>query len=616
MHRAIASKRVVFPDGIRPAILRIENEKIVAISNERPTGVHVVDFGDHVIMPGLVDTHVHINEPGRTEWEGFATGTRAAAAGGICTIVDMPLNCLPETTTVAALNAKREAAEGKCTVDWLQWGGAVADNQTHINALADAGVPGYKCFLLYPGCDGFTMIDQGELERSAPLIAATGLPLLVHAELQGPIDAAAPAVAGKDWRRYATYLASRPDEAELDAIAHMIDLCRRHAFRLHIVHVSTARALPLIEAAKAEGLPISAETCQHYLHFAAEEIADGATFLKCAPPIRSASNRELLWDGLRRGVLDMVVTDHSPCPPAMKHADNGRFDQAWGGINSLAVALSVVWTGASVRGFGLNEVARWMCAAPSALAGLSSRQGALAVGNDASYVVFDPETEWTVRESDLHTRHALSPYVGQRLRGVVRSTAVRGHTVIDDGQFEGPAIGIELRRVSPVALALWNSATADVAEELALVCCGSRAWTKALVAQRPFTTALSLYAAADEIWNRLLPGDWQQAFDAHPRIGEHKAAASAQSLALSSIEQSAVTDSEDTVKAAIAEGNRKYEQRFNRVFIVRATDRSPSEILEILERRLKNDAAQEMQQAAEQQREITRLRLQRWIEGN
>lgn len=612
----IASRRVVFPDGIRPAVLRVEDGKFAAIGTERPTNAYVHDVGDYMIVPGVIDTHVHINEPGRTEWEGFETGTRAAAAGGVTTIVDMPLNCLPETTTVAALTAKREAAHGKCSVDWLPWGGAVADNQEHIAALADAGVPGFKCFLVYPGCDGFTMIDQQQLERSAPLIAATGLPLLVHAELQGPIDRAMATLGGRDWRQYATYLASRPDEAELDAIAYMIDLSRRTGVRVHIVHVATALALPLLEAAKAEGLPISAETCQHYLHFSAEEIPDGATHYKCAPPIRSAANREGLWDGLRRGILDLVATDHSPCPPDMKRLDSGRFDQAWGGINSLAVALPVVWTGAEKRGFAMTDVAKWLSEGPARLAGLSSRQGRIAVGMDANYVVFDPETPWRVRPEDMNARYDLSPYVGQRLTGVIRSTHVRGIELINDGEYRDTGRGIELRRASPVALARWNSAPAEEAEKAALVCCGSKEWARSLVARRPFQTALSLYDAADDVWNALMPGDWQEAFDAHPRIGERKATASAESLALSSREQSAVTDSDDAVKAKIADGNRAYEARFNRVFIVRAAGRSPSEILEILERRLKNDPAHELHEAAEQQRQITQLRLQRWIEAS
>ena len=435
--RAFVSQRVVTPEGTRRAALLVEGGvmRAVCAPEELPADVPVTDFGSRAILPGLVDSHVHINEPGRTEWEGFATATRAAAAGGYTLLVDMPLNCLPETTTVAALEAKRRATNSgganKCLIDWAAWGGAVADNQADILPLARAGVRGYKCFLIYPGCDGFTMIDREQLERALPAIAESGLPLLVHAELAGPIEAATAALNARnaDWRSYATYLASRPDEAEVEAIRMMISLCRQYRFRLHIVHLSTARALPDLRAARADGLPITVETCPHYLHFAAEDIADGATLLKCAPPIRSLANREQLWEALREGVIDLVVTDHSPCPPEMKRLEEGRFDLAWGGIASLSIALSAVWAGASVRGFTLDDITRWMSSAPAALAGLGDRAGALTPGHDASFVVFDPDASCVPTANDLHTRHAISPYVGEKLIGRVESTYLRGEQV-------------------------------------------------------------------------------------------------------------------------------------------------------------------------------------------
>jgi allantoinase len=364
----------------------------------------------------------------------------------------MPLNCLPETTTVAALELKRAAAltggpEGQpqCLVDWAAWGGAVADNQAHLLPLARAGVPGFKCFLIYPGCDGFTMIDREQLERALPAIAESGLPLLVHAELAGPIEAAAATLREADWRSYATYLASRPDQAELEAIRLMIELCRRYAFRLHIVHLSTALALHELQAARAEGLPITVETCPHYLHFAADEIADGATLLKCAPPIRGAGNRAALWQALRAGIIDLVVTDHSPCPPDMKRLADGRFDLAWGGIASLSVALPVLWTDASRRGFSLDDIVRWMSTAPAALAGLSARAGVLEAGREANFIVFDPDTEFVVTPDRLHYRHAISPYLGETLHGVVEATYLRGEPVYANGTFVSAPRGGELR---------------------------------------------------------------------------------------------------------------------------------------------------------------------------
>jgi allantoinase len=453
MAHAFIADRVVTPQGTRRAAVLLEDGpagaagiiRAVCEVSELPAGAHAVDFGSNALLPGLVDSHVHINEPGRTEWEGFATATRAAAAGGYTTLVDMPLNCLPETTTVAALEAKREAAAGQCLVDWAAWGGAVADNQAHLLPLARAGVAGFKCFLIYPGCDGFTMIDREQLQRALPAIAESGLPLLVHAELAGPIEAATATLRDADWRKHATYLASRPDEAELEAIRMMIDLCRQFRFRLHIVHLSTALALPELQAARAQGLPITVETCPHYLHFAAEEIADGATLLKCAPPIRGRENREALWQGLREGVIDLVATDHSPCPPAMKRMEEGRFDLAWGGIAGLSVALPALWTGAVQRGFALDDIARWMSAAPAALAGLDAQAGALEAGREANFAVFDPEAEFVVTSDKLHFRHRISPYVGEALRGVVQATYLRGEPVYRAGDFVSRARGRELK---------------------------------------------------------------------------------------------------------------------------------------------------------------------------
>ena len=450
MAQAFVSNRVVTAQGTRRAALLLEDGpegliRAVCAAGELPVDAEMVDFGDRALLPGLVDTHVHINEPGRTKWEGFATATRAAAAGGYTTLVDMPLNCLPETTTVAALELKRAAAAGQCWVNWAAWGGAVADNQGDLLPLARAGVLGFKSFLIYPGCEGFAMIDREQLERALPAIAESGLPLLVHAELAGPIDAALAELADADWCKYSTYLASRPDEAELVAIRMMIELCRQYRFRLHIVHLGTAQALPELNAARAEGLPITVEACPHHLHFAAEDIADGATLLKCTPPIRRRGNREGLWQGLRTGAIDMVATDHSPCPVEMKRLDAGRFDLAWGGIASLSLALPVVWTDASTRGFGLRDIARWMSSAPAALGGLSARAGALEAGREANFVVFDPEAEFTVTAERLHYRHAVSPYMGETLKGGVAATYLRGEPVYRDGSFVAGARGREVR---------------------------------------------------------------------------------------------------------------------------------------------------------------------------
>jgi allantoinase len=448
MSRAYISRRVVTLEGVRPAAVLVEDERIrgVVPVDEVTPGTRIEDFGNAVILPGLVDSHVHINEPGRTEWEGFETATRAAAAGGYTMLVDMPLNCLPATTTVAALESKREAARGKCRVDWAAWGGVVADNQGDIDALAAAGVQGFKCFLIHPGTDGFTMVTEPQLRAALPHVARTGLPLLVHAELSGPVEKATAALRDADWTAYTTYMKSRPDEAELTAIRLLISLCREFRFWLHVVHLSTWEGLALLRAARAEGMPVSIETCPHYLHFAAETIRNGWTLCKCAPPIRNCANREKLWQGLREGVIDLVATDHSPCPPAMKKIDEGNFKTAWGGISSLSVALPVMWTEASARGFSLCDVAQWMAKAPARLAGCGARKGQIAAGYDADFVVFDPEKEFVVTRERLHQRHAVSPYVGEKLKGVVKATYVRGRPVFADGEFLGGPAGKEYRR--------------------------------------------------------------------------------------------------------------------------------------------------------------------------
>jgi allantoinase len=442
---AFRARRVVTPEGIRPAAILVEGERIQAVvsADALPKRYEVHDFGEAAILPGLVDSHVHINDPGRAEWEGFETATRAAAAGGYTILVDMPLNCLPATTTVAALQAKRSAAQGKCRVDWAAWGGVVHDNQSEIEALAGAGVPGFKCFLINPGIDGFTMVTEQQLRLALPQVARTGLPLLVHAELPGPIDRATEALANADWTHYSTYLQSRPDEAELAAIRLMLSLCREYGFRLHIVHLATSQALTELRVARAEGLAVSVETCPHYLHLSAEMISDGATLSKCAPPIRSRENCEQLWQGLKNGTIDMVVTDHSPCPPEMKRLGEGNFRTAWGGIASLSIALPLMWTEASKRGFTLLDVARWMAAGPARLAGCETRKGRIAAGYDADFVVFDPDREFTVTEDKLLYRHPVSPYLGEMLRGVVQATYLRGNPVFAEGAFPGEPAGRE-----------------------------------------------------------------------------------------------------------------------------------------------------------------------------
>jgi allantoinase len=421
---AVRARKAVTPDGLVPLLVVITDGKISgALAYDAEPGVPVVELAaDEVLLPGLVDTHVHVNEPGRTDWEGFASATLAAATGGVTTLVDMPLNCLPPTTDATALALKREAARGQCHVDVGFWGGAVPGNAAAIRGLHDAGALGFKCFLVDSGVPEFPPLDAAGLDRAARHIADLGSLLLVHAEDPDCI-AAAPGGAGAD---YGTFVRSRPPGAETAAIAVVLDVARRTGVRAHILHVSAAEALPLLAAARGEGLAITAETCPHYLALAAEDVPAGATEYKCCPPIRDRANRELLWEGLRAGVLDCVVSDHSPCPPELKRP--GDFGSAWGGIASVQLALPVVWTYGRERGCSLADVARWMAAVPAKTAGLAAK-GAIAVGRDADLVAFAPDAEFVVTAGMLRQRHKLTPYLGQRLTGVVRRTWLRGRDI-------------------------------------------------------------------------------------------------------------------------------------------------------------------------------------------
>lgn len=447
---ALASQRVVFADGVRPAVITIDGAQIAEIV-ELPAALASKDaeqlfrsavelrhqqsdvpleiLGDCVIAPGVVDAHVHVNEPGRTEWEGFATATQAAAAGGVTTLVDMPLNSSPVTTTVAAFDTKRKAAANQCWVDFGFYGGLIPGNGDSIGPLLESGVLGIKAFLCHSGLDEFPNATLEDFRQAAPALTRYGRPLLVHAELT-----ASPAPRPTTARRYADYLASRPTQWELDAIAPLIDLCRATGCRIHVVHLANADAMPMLEAARSEGLPITVETCPHYLHFSAEDVPDAATQFKCAPPIREPHHREALWNGLQSGVIDTIGSDHSPCPPAMKQLESGDFMAAWGGIASLQLTLPVVWTGAAKRGIGLEQMFNWLSTNPARLVGLADRKGQIAMGYDADLMVWNPDTAWTVRAQQLHHRHKLTPYDGLDLRGEVQRTYLRGELIYEQGR--------------------------------------------------------------------------------------------------------------------------------------------------------------------------------------
>lgn len=424
----VRGKRVVLADGVRPASIHVAGGRIVDVAayDDGPAGVCDIDAGDLVVLPGLVDTHVHINEPGRTDWEGFAHATRAAAAGGVTTLIDMPLNSIPSTTTVDGLEAKRRAAGNQCHVDVGFWGGVVPGNAGHLAPLARAGVRGFKCFLSPSGVDEFGHVSEADLRTALPVLAGLGLPLLVHAEMPAWLRE-----PDGDPHSYATWLESRPPQAEGKAIELIVRLAREYQTPIHVVHLASADALPTLQAARASGLPITVETCPHYLTFAAEDIREGATLLKCAPPIRQRAHRERLWQALLSGDIDLVATDHSPAPPSLKMMVEGDFVRAWGGVASLQIGLAAVWTSAAPRGAGFADLAKWLCEAPARLAGLSGRKGTIARGADADLVLWAPDAEFTVDPANLYHRHAISPYAGMALSGRVVKTLLRGDVIFD-----------------------------------------------------------------------------------------------------------------------------------------------------------------------------------------
>ena len=438
----IRGRNVVLPDAIGPRSIHVRDGVIDAVRDydEVAADCELIDAGDAVVMPGLVDTHVHINSPGRTEWEGFESATRAAAAGGVTTLVDMPLNSIPATTTLAAFKTKIEDAKRGCFVDVGFWGGVVPGNTGELAAMHEAGVVGFKCFLVPSGVDEFQYVAEKHLREAMPELSRLDALLIVHAELPGPIACCA-AVSDGPSSDYSTFLASRPRAAENEAVELMIRLSREFGTRVHIVHLSSADAVPLLREAQAAGVAITAETCPHYLHFVAEEVPDGATEFKCCPPIRERENREELWRGLAAGTIDMIVSDHSPCPAQMKLAETGDFLAAWGGIASLQLRLPIVWTEARRRGFSLNDLAKWVCENPARQVRLESRKGAIAVGRDADLVIWDPDAEFLVDASSLHHRHKITPYHGETLTGVVRKTFLRGRKIYDDGRVEPQPTG-------------------------------------------------------------------------------------------------------------------------------------------------------------------------------
>jgi allantoinase len=432
----LRTKRILYPDRVEAGVVLIQGETILDVVSHAPPDIDIVDVGSNVVMPGLVDTHVHINEPGRTEWEGFFTATQAALAGGITTVVDMPLNCTPVTTSAGALQIKKQALGDQLFVDIGFWGGVIPNNDRELTGLMAEGAMGCKAFLIHSGIDDFPASDRETLKKAMLELKALNVPLLAHAELDLGAD-----VTNSDPTHYHSYLESRPQQWEVSAIELLIALSRETGCAVHIVHLSAADALPLIQRAKADGVLITAETCPHYLCLCAEEIQNKKTLFKCAPPIRESENRERLWAGLKNGIIDFIVSDHSPCTPSLKKIDSGDFHDAWGGIASLQLGLPAIWTEAKKRNIPMTQLVEWLSRRPAKLAGLSHRKGQIEPGYDADLLVWSPEDNFVLEPKDLRFRHKLSPYLGRYFEGRVQHVYLRGQAVYKNGVIMGAPSG-------------------------------------------------------------------------------------------------------------------------------------------------------------------------------
>ena len=434
---AIISQRVLTPKGERPAAILIQEEKIMDVVSisEISSDCPVEDMKNDVVMPGLVDTHVHINEPGRTDWEGFETATKAAAAGGITTLVDMPLNCIPVTTTVDALNQKIAATKNQLWVDCGFYGGLIPDNLQDIESLADAGVLGFKAFLSHSGIDEFPNINEKHLREALPIFANKGIPILVHAELENG------AIQSEDHSTYKSFQDSRPKSWENNAVKLLIQLSKEFDARIHIVHLSSADILAEIAQTRNDGYPISVETCPHYLHFSSEHISDGDTRFKCAPPIWESDNKEKLWSGLENGLINFITSDHSPCTAELKNLEVGDFEKAWGGISSIQFTLPVIWTECKTRGYSMDQLINWMSKQPAKFIGKDQQKGQISPGFDADLVCWNPDKKYIIQKEAIHHKNKLTPYEGESLYGVVNATFLRGQKVYENGEFLGNPTG-------------------------------------------------------------------------------------------------------------------------------------------------------------------------------
>jgi len=609
---ALKSSRIVTPEGEVDGAIIVEHGLIrEVVCGELPEEIAVFDFGNLVISPGVIDSHVHINDPG-TDWEGFESATAAAAAGGVTTLIDMPLNSDPVATTAESLQIKRNAAKGRCHVDVGFYGGVVPGNLDQLGLLVDEGVFGLKAFLCDSGLDAFPAAGEAELRSALAALKKSGVPLLAHAEIVNDSQRDI-----QDPRSYLEYMNSRPPEFETEAIKLLIELCSEFNSPVHIVHLATELALPMIKSAKSEGVPLTVETCPHYLLFSHKQVSEGDTRFKCAPPIRDDENRRLLGEAVSSGLIDTIGSDHSPCPPELKNLESGDFSKAWGGIAGLQLTLSATWTVGKSKSWTPTTIAQRLSTKPAEIFGLSKRKGSIAAGFDADFVVWDPDTSFEVDAEQLLHRHKVSPYEGASLFGVVRSTFLRGKCI-----FDANAVGVsEMHRGSLLRCGADRERIAERLNSLDTnskrlafeTCCAATAWIESMMLNADFHNDDRVFIAAEEAVDCLDESAWMEAFTAHPRIGDVDSLRKkfANTRAMASGEQSGVDSADESTLQRLAEANDEYFEKFGFIFIVCATGKSAKEMLDLLEARLGNDRETEISIAGAEQLKITKIRLQK-----
>lgn len=602
MKKAFVSTQVFESGGERSGAVLVEDGVIVGVVSQGavPSQFETTDFDGLAILPGFIDAHVHVNEPGRTEWEGWETATRAATAGGITLIADMPLNSSPVTTTAEAFRLKQAVSHNKMAVNAVLYAGCVPDKLAELSATIEAGAVGVKAFMIDSGLAEFGAADEATLREGMLIASRYGVPFLAHAEWGNPL----PLVSDN---RYGEYEASRPQTLEVDAIKLLIRLCRETGAWVHIVHLSAADALPLIREAKGEGLPLTVESAPHYLHFASENVPDDTLF-KCAPPIRGEANRERLWEAVLDGTIDLVASDHSPCPPELKYLETADFGRAWGGIAGLQFGPSVTWSGLREKGASLHKLVDLWCLQPARLVGESQRRGQIQAGFVADLVVFDPDAEVVVEAGMIEHKHKRTPYEGERLWGRVVETVIGGVRSTEYG-VRGGVLLRGAKRVDRL------SEMEDREGREALVrCCGAQAWVAGMLDLMPFRDEIALFEAAERVFETLEREDWLEAFDHHPKIGDLESLrAKYGDRNWSEGEQAGVNEADTAVLTRLAEGNAQYEAMYGYIFIVCASGKGAAEMCEILEARLGNPADEELRIAAGEQMKITGLRLEKLL---